>query len=56
MTLIHDGEKVICLTNGRVVSNREFFKGTLAQCNAEIARLNLKPAPDLTKKRDDLNK
>lgn len=47
MNLVHNNEKVIALYADTIkfATLQIVFKGTLAKCNAEIARLQLTPLP-----------
>lgn len=47
MTLIHNNQKVICLLDDltKFATLQIVFNGTQAECNAEIARLQLTPLP-----------
>ena len=47
MNLIHNNQKVICLLDDltKFVTLQVVFNGTPAECDAEIARLELTPLP-----------
>lgn len=47
MVLIHNNKKVICIISDETtfLTKQVVFNGTQAECDAEIARLDLTPLP-----------